>query len=110
MLSRSTGVIDLAILRAQTGGDAALEREVLRLYLDRAPQDLARLKAAPSTEDRRRLAHLMAGSARAVGAGEVARCAAEIEQRPNSIALSLPALAAAFDRAKEAIAAHLAAT
>jgi HPt (histidine-containing phosphotransfer) domain-containing protein len=60
----------------QTGGEAPLEREVLALFLERAPVDLSRLKAAVSGTQRREIAHRMVGSARAIGAGEVARLAA----------------------------------
>jgi len=83
-------VLDLAHLRRQTGGDEALEREVLTLFLTKSRADLARMAAATSARERREAAHALVGSARAVGAGEVARIAALIERagelRPADIA------------------------
>ncbi len=70
--------VDLAHLTRQTGGDDALAREVLQMFAAHAPADLARLKAA-SGQDRREIAHLIVGSARAIGAGEVAHLAAAVE-------------------------------
>ena len=99
--------VDLAQLAAQTGNDRNLEREVLRLYLDHCPADLARLKAAALPDDRRKVAHLMAGSARAVGAGEVARLAALIEKRPDD-GEAIAGLGRAVDAARRFIADHLA--
>ena len=70
--------VDLSHLATQTGGDRALEAEVLRMFAARSLADLARLKAAAPSA-RRDIAHLIVGSARAIGAGEVARLAAAIE-------------------------------
>lgn len=70
--------IDLAHLNGQTGGDDALAAEVLRLFATQAPVELVRLRSESASE-RREAAHLLVGSARAIGAGEVARLAAEIE-------------------------------
>ncbi|CAN5281430.1 hypothetical protein BH10PSE9_BH10PSE9_26160 [soil metagenome] len=104
----ASAAVELAVLRTQTGGDAKLEREVLGLYVDRAPRDFASLAAAANPDERRRLAHQIAGSARAVGAGEVARLAAQIEQRPNSPGDTIAGLGKALDKAIAFIAAHLA--
>jgi HPt (histidine-containing phosphotransfer) domain-containing protein len=71
--------LDLAVLRAQTGGDAALEREVLGLFLAKSEQDFARIASASSVDARRAPAHSLVGSARAVGARDVARLAALVE-------------------------------
>ena len=59
----------------------ALEREVLALYAQRAAIDLDRLKAAAAGAARREAAHLIVGSARAIGAGRVARLAAAWKRR-----------------------------
>jgi HPt (histidine-containing phosphotransfer) domain-containing protein len=104
-----TRSVDLSVLGDQTGGDARLEREVLGLYLARAPRDFAGLMASATADERRRLAHQIAGAARAVGAGEVARLAAQIEQRPNSPGDTIAVLGRALDEALAFIAAHLAA-
>ena len=95
--------IDLSHLAAQTGGDAALEAEVLRLFVSRAPADLELLKQAPPHE-RHDLAHRILGSARAIGAGEVARAAAAVESGTGEV----EALAAAIAEACRFIAGHLA--
>jgi len=94
--------IDLSHLGRQTGEDAGLEREVLRLFAARSTADLDRLKAA-AAPGRREVAHLIVGSARAVGAGEVARLAAEIEAGGGDIA----ALEAAIGEARRFIAGYL---
>ena len=76
--SMTRNAIDLIHLARQTGGDDALAGEVLRLFAARAPADCARLRTATGPE-RREIAHLLVGSARAIGADEVARQAAAIE-------------------------------
>ena len=97
--------VDLSILRAQTGGDPNLEREVLGLYLTRANGELARLKAAATADERRKIAHGLVGAAGAVGALKVARLAASVE-RGNAVAL--PALEAAIAESARLITGHLA--
>ncbi len=103
--ARPDPAVDLSILRAQTGGDPNLEREVLGLYLSRCVDDLARLKAADTPDGRRRAAHAMVGSARAVGATSVARLAAAIEK---GNAAPIASLETALAEARRFIAAHLA--
>ena len=100
--------VDLAQLASQTGNDVKLEREVLRLYMDHAPADFALLRAAATAEERRMGAHRMVGSARAIGAGEVARLAAAVEQRQNAPGETITALGKALDAAGDFIKAHLA--
>ena len=99
------GAVDLSILRAQSGGDQILEREVLGIYLTRASGELVRLKAAATAEERRGIAHGLVGAAAAVGAVKVARLAASVE-RGNAVAL--PALEAAIAEAARLITRHLA--
>lgn len=94
--------VDLAVLAEQTGGDTTLEREVLALFAADAPR-LAGIVRSPVVVDRRAAAHRLAGSARAVGAGEVARQAAAIEAGRGDVA----ALDAAIAEARRFIAAHL---
>lgn len=103
--SEDNGAVDLSILRAQTGGDPNLEREVLGLFLTRVTSELLRLKAAETGDARRRIAHGLVGSAAAVGAARVARLAASVE-RGNGVAM--PALEAAVAAAVRQITRHLA--
>lgn len=103
--SSEDGAVDLSILRAQTGGDPNLEREVLGLFLTRANGELARLKAAATADDRRRIAHGLIGAAGAVGAVKVARLAASVE-RGNTVAIA--ALETAIAEAARQITRHLA--
>jgi HPt (histidine-containing phosphotransfer) domain-containing protein len=87
--------LDLERLREQSGGDAALEREVLALFAAGAAADLARLQAAETPAARSSLAHRMAGSARAVGADTVARLAREIEAGRGNVSELARAVAVA---------------
>ncbi len=97
--------VDLSILRAQTGGDPNLEREVLGLFVTRANGELARLRTAGTADERRPIAHSLVGAAAAVGAVKVARLAASVE-RGNTVAI--PALEAAIAEARRQITRHLA--
>ena len=96
--------VDLSILKAQSGGDPNLEREVLGLFLTRSSGELARLKAAATADERRPIAHSLVGAAAAVGAAKVARLAASVE-RGNAVAI--PALEAAIAEAGRQISRHL---
>jgi HPt (histidine-containing phosphotransfer) domain-containing protein len=71
--------IDLKYLSSQTGGDRALEMEVLSMFLEVAPACLKDIESAPSTEYRKRPAHMLKGAARALGAFELADWAARAE-------------------------------
>lgn len=93
--------IDLDHLGRQTGGDQDLAREVLTLFVTRSLVDLDRLKATPVGEERREAAHLIAGSARAIGAGNVARLAAAVEQGAHAETRSLAELEAAVAEARD---------
>lgn len=77
--------VDLHHLATQTGGDNVLEAEVLRLFADRSVADLARLKAAAPAA-RPAVAHLLVGSARAIGAEDVAARARAVEAGEGDIA------------------------
>lgn len=94
--------IDLQHLDRQTGGNDALARDVLRLFQEGSGGDLARLKAA-SRAERREVAHLIVGSARAIGARVVAASAAAVEAGGDDI----QSLEAAIDEARRFIASHL---
>lgn len=77
-------VLDLVHLSCQTFGDPALEREVLRLFVDQARQTGDALLRARSDDERLRLCHLLKGSARGVGAMQVAKAAQDGERDPAS--------------------------
>jgi HPt (histidine-containing phosphotransfer) domain-containing protein len=95
--------VDLSVLAGQSGGDADLEREVLALFAERVPADLEHIKAVSGAEQRA-AAHRIVGSARAIGAGEVARLARAVERGEGDAA----ALEAAIAKATEFIARYLA--
>ena len=86
--------VDLAHLARQTGGNDALGREVLRMFMDGTVDDLERLRLASGTE-RREIAHLIVGSARAIGAGSVAEAAAAVDAGGDSLSGLDEALTAA---------------
>lgn len=72
-------IIDYAHLRRYTFGDVALEREVLGLFIMQLPVTIAALQHGESETDRRRAAHTLKGSARAVGAWRIAALAEAAE-------------------------------
>ncbi len=67
--------IDFDHLRRYTLGDARLECEVLELFCSHAPMLIAELRRAGSDRSWRETAHSLKGSARAIGAWEIARTA-----------------------------------
>ena len=71
--------IDRAHLARYTFGNVALEIEVLGLFAGQAPQTLADLKTAATPKAWRDAAHTLKGSARAVGAWQVAEQAERAE-------------------------------
>ena len=76
-LAPDDGPIDTDHLQRMTLGDASLEREVLAMFSGQAMR-LMRELAAPSS-DRRALAHMLKGSARAIGAFRVGEAAGLLE-------------------------------
>jgi HPt (histidine-containing phosphotransfer) domain-containing protein len=78
--ARSAGdPIDLAFLARFTLGNPALEREVLQLFAEQTPLYLAALREARLRKAWREAAHSIKGSASAVGAWRLARCAERAE-------------------------------
>lgn len=73
--------IDLEHLARQTMDDRDVEREVLDMFVHQALSVRDEIVVADIPE-RLRLAHALKGSARGVGAFQVADCVAEIETRP----------------------------
>jgi len=75
-------VIDLNHLRDMTMSDAALQREVLGLFVVQSANIMAEL--APLPENAAALAHTLKGSARAIGAFRVADAASVVENTVRS--------------------------
>ena len=86
MLESSTGgfdpPLDLVHLARQCLGDHELEAELLQLFRQQAPALMARLSGSPhlSLDAKAKIAHMLRGSALAVGAGRVAGAARRIEE------------------------------
>ena len=99
--------IDLVHLARMTLGERSLEREVLQLFDRQAMLLLGRMQSAPAGA-LPSLAHTLKGSARAIGAGGVARAAEAVEfvGAVDEAALRrvLAALGAATDEARAFIA------
>lgn len=76
--------VDLAFLARQTGGDRALEEEVLRLFSKQASILGNELRSHRDIADRKRNAHTLKGAARAVGAFGLADRALQIENEPDN--------------------------
>lgn len=104
----SPGVIDLAHLEQQTGGDLELEQELLALFADQCVRMLKLIREA-RPQDGCNAAHTLKGAARAVGAWSVAAAAEKVEQslRRGRVAEGLGELALAADEARATIAARL---
>lgn len=105
-------VVDLVHLSRQTLGDRALEAELLGLFDCQAAAAVARLTGpgAPIGTAGADIAHMLKGSARAVGAFRVARAAGDVESDLRSgrpAARSLDVLAAAIAEARRTVAALL---
>jgi len=71
--------VDVQHLRRYTLGDQCLEREVLALFIDHVPVTLEALRRARTSDDWKRAAHTLKGSARAVGAWRMAKLAESAE-------------------------------
>ena len=101
--------IDLPHLFRMTLGDRALQREILQLFDRQAGLLLARIReGAPETAAA--LAHILKGSARGVGAWQVATAAEALEAAcagGAELAPAVAALDAAVTLARAAIADHL---
>src|SRR3954451_13025651 len=71
------GPIDIAHLRRMTFGDAGLEREVLTMFARQSVRLIEALAGLPT--DAAELAHTLDGSARAIGAFQVADATVALE-------------------------------
>jgi HPt (histidine-containing phosphotransfer) domain-containing protein len=90
--------IDLVHLARQTGGDEALEREVLGLFRDQCARLVAAMTRDGFGQPSRDAAHTLAGASKAVGAFRVAALAERVERAAEpdyAAALTALTLAAA---------------
>ena len=81
----AAGIIDVAHLMRMTFEEKALAAEVLGLFDRQAEMLLARMQQA-SPRDLSVCAHTLAGSARGVGAWEVAAAAVQVELAAGNVA------------------------
>jgi HPt (histidine-containing phosphotransfer) domain-containing protein len=101
-------MLDLDHLSHQTLGDRSLEREVLDLFLAQIGVQFGRLQSSRTRRERSDVAHMIVGSAAAIGAFEVARVAGRIESSEISGDGDIEELAGALERTRAFIVAHLA--
>ncbi|MGH6707647.1 MAG: Hpt domain-containing protein [Bradyrhizobium sp.] len=76
-LAPDDGPIDFEHLKRMTLGDSGLEQEVLAMFAAQSTRLMAALATVPA--DAGALAHTLKGSARAIGASDVAEAAARLE-------------------------------
>jgi HPt (histidine-containing phosphotransfer) domain-containing protein len=86
--------VDASHLERITHRDPQLQNELLALFHDHVPGQLRRLRGA-SAEERSEIAHRLSGSAKAIGAWEVARVAAELGATSERVEATTAELAAA---------------
>jgi HPt (histidine-containing phosphotransfer) domain-containing protein len=102
--------IDLVYLARQSGGDSALEAELLALFADQCVRHLATIAEAGRNSGSE-AAHTLKGAARAIGAWNVADAAERVEKALEGTmpGPAIAELASAADEARKAIAAMRAA-
>jgi HPt (histidine-containing phosphotransfer) domain-containing protein len=103
-----TGMLDLDHLSHQTSGNLALEREVLDLFVAQIDLLIGRLQSSGTQTERSEAAHIIVGSAAAIGAFEVEGIARRIESSEKSSDSDIAELVAAIEQTRTFIAAHLA--
>ena len=94
------GPLDLEHLRRMTFGDAGLEREVLAMFAGQATRLIGAL--GTMSPEAGRLAHMLKGSAGAIGAFRVAEAADALERAIQNGADPAPDLAELSDAVAEA--------
>ncbi len=103
--------LDRVHLAAQTDGDLALQRDLLDLFIAQSVELIAHMPALADADPAAAgdLAHRLDGSARAIGAFELASAAAALEGAlgAGEGAAALEPLAVALRRALNAIEAYL---
>jgi HPt (histidine-containing phosphotransfer) domain-containing protein len=100
--------LDPIHLAAQTGGDLLLQRDLLNLFVAQSAELMAAMRIA-NPRAAGDLAHKLSGSARAIGAFELAEAAAKLEGKLDGkeAQTALESVAAALGRALGAIEAYL---
>ena len=96
-----TKPVDLAYLGRFTLGDAALEREVLDLFLTHTPLYVASLRDAVTAKAWHDAAHTLKGAARGIGAWRLGRAAEAAERLRFDTDIDRRAFA--LDSAREAL-------
>lgn len=96
-------VLDWVHLRHQAAGDVDLMREVLGLFLEQGEKVVTALETVDDLADWKLHTHTLKGSARGIGAFEVAAAAELCEQAPLDRSNLLP-LRVALAAARSAIA------
>ena len=79
-----TGAVDFAVLNGMTGGDDAINEEVLGLFVNQA--GLWSVMLDPKVEGWRDGVHTLRGAAAGIGAGELASTCQETETTPQALA------------------------
>ena len=106
---REVRALDLVRLARQSQGNAELERELLALFDRQATQIMGQLRASSGRALQKDLAHMLAASARAVGAEGVEKAARAFESlaaspvKPEMLEQYLDDLEAAVRAATSAI-------
>ncbi len=109
--SAGADVLDRASLLDTLDGDAETWNEILALFLEHAPKQMATLKQALDTNDAARLeqqAHTIKGAAANVGAGRMRDCAARLEdagreQKLENATETFGELEDEFERVRQAV-------
>ena len=78
-------VLDRAHLGRYTMENPALEREIIKLFVDQLPVTLRALREARTKSEWKLAAHTLKGSAAAVGASHINAIASELEARPFGV-------------------------
>ncbi len=89
--------VDLVHLARHTLGNRDLEREILQIFVRQSALYMDRLRGAKTGTERQMAAHTIKGSARGIGAWEVADLAEVIESR-NGAREAIKALAASIEK------------
>lgn len=114
MSSAEPAPVDLDHLARYTGGDAAINREILTLFVEQSSATVAQLPSVRDVKTWHHLVHSLKGAARGIGAFALADVAAEAEpldpaaQRTEADAI-LPRLKARTDAVQAFVEAYLAA-
>jgi HPt (histidine-containing phosphotransfer) domain-containing protein len=105
-------VFDRVHLHQYTGGDQALERELVSLFLGHFAPVRRQLEEAAMAQDWKFAAHSLKGSARSIGAPRIAAIAEELEaigfnapgaSKAKALAALDEAMASFADKVKKAI-------